>query len=157
MSWASVAMGPPVYATRSPEVRDPFEDTRLRAPRVTLAGGEQRRRGDHPGAHAGPEVRGDAGLHGLRAPVGVEARDVEPEPLRTFPEVRVLEPPLVAEERVVHRPEGVLGRGGLGSGGGRPRPRVTRAHGEVAEGDAQREPAQTRLERGAERALEVGV
>src|SRR3954447_13260337 len=157
MSWASVAMGPPVYATWSPEVRDPFEQPRRWAPRVALAGGEQRRRGGHPGAHAGPEVRGDAGFHRLRAAVGVEARDVEPEPLRTFPEVRVLEPPLVGEQRVVHGPEGALDGGGLGRGGRRPRARMARAHREVAEGDAQREPAQARLERGAERAFEVRV
>ena len=45
---------------------------------------------------------------GVVAAVGVEARDVEAEPLRARPQVRILEPALVGEQRVVHRPERAL-------------------------------------------------
>ena len=45
------------------------------------------------------------GLDGLRAAVGVEARDIEPEPLGALPQMRVLEAALVGEQRVVHLPE----------------------------------------------------
>ena len=55
--------------------------------------------------------------HRVRAAVGVEAGDVEPEPFGALPQVRVLEPALVGEQRVVHRPERALQRGGLGGAG----------------------------------------
>ena len=87
--------------------------------RVALAVGEQRRRGRHAGAHAAAEVGGDPLLDRLRAPVGVEARDVEPEALGALPQVRVLEAALVGEQRVVHRPERALRRRRLGRRGGR--------------------------------------
>ena len=45
------------------------------------------------------------GEHRVGAAVGVEALDVEPELLGARPQVRVLEPALVGEQRVVHRPE----------------------------------------------------
>ena len=73
------------------------------------------------------------------AAVGVEAREVEPEPLRARPQVRVLEPALVGEQRVVHRPERALAAGRLGRAGRRERARMRAADGEVAERDAQRQ------------------
>ena len=63
------------------------------------------------------------------ASVGVEARHVEPEPLRARPQVRVLETALVGEQRVVHRPERVLSAGRLGGAGGGVGARVARATG----------------------------
>jgi hypothetical protein len=71
--------------------------------------------------------------------------------------VRVLEPPLVGEQRVVHLPErALLGRRLRGAGGGM-RTRMAGTHREVPEAHAQVERVQPRLERGAERALVVAV
>ena len=65
----------------------------------------------HAGAHAAAEAaRARARRPRSRAPVGVEALDVEPEPLGARPQVRILEPALVGEQRVVHRPERALQR-----------------------------------------------
>ena len=69
---------------------------------------EQGRRGRDAGAHAGAEVGRDPRGHRGVAAVGVEAREVEAEPLGPRPQVRVLEPALVGEQRVVHLPEGAL-------------------------------------------------
>src|SRR3954454_14274433 len=127
MSWASVAMGPSVYANGLAEVREALEQAGLGTPGVPLAAREERRRGRHPGAHAGPEVGGDAALDGLGAAVGIEARDVEPQPLRALPELRVLEAAGVGEQRVVHGPDRALGRRGLGGRCRGPGARVARA------------------------------
>ncbi len=94
---------------------------------------------------------------GVVAAVGVEARDVESEPLRARPQVRILEPALVGEQRLVHLPEGALPARRLGRAGRRERARMGAADGEVAEHDAQRQVAQAQLEGGAERALVVAV
>src|SRR3954463_15755392 len=119
MSCASVAMSPPVYADGLAEVRKPFEEARLRTPRMPFPAREQGGGGDHSGAHAGAEVGGDAALDRLGAAgggeagggaaparlggaVGVEAVAVEPQALGALPQLRVLEPSLVGEERVVH-------------------------------------------------------
>ena len=80
-----------------------------------------------------------------------------PSASRAGPQVRILEMGLVGEQRVVHRPEGVLPPGRLGGVGGRERARMARADGEVAERDAQRHLAQAQLQRRAERALVVPV
>src|SRR4051794_32127780 len=103
MSWASVAMLP-VYGTGLMEVREPLQQARLRAPGVALAAREQGRGRGHAGPHPGPEVGPDAALDGRGAAVGVEAGDVQPEAFGTLPQVRVLEAPLVGEQRVMHGP-----------------------------------------------------
>ena len=79
---------------------------------------------DDAGADAAAEVRRDAIGDALRPAVGVEALEVETEGLGARPQVRVLEPALVVEQRVVHRPEGALRGGRLGGVGGGLRPRV---------------------------------
>ena len=155
-------MGPGVYGaslTPVPGVkrRRRRRHSASRAARVPLPLEEERRRRRHARAHAPAEVARAPVRRRRRAPVGVEAREVEPEPLGARPQVRVLEAALVGEQRVVHRPERVLARGRLGRAGGGQRPRVARAHREVAEGDAQRQPASRGLDRGAERALVVPV
>src|SRR4051794_17159015 len=157
MSCASVAMSPPVYAKRLAEVRKPFEQAGLRTPRMPFPAREQGGGGGNSGAHSGAKVGGDAALDRPGAAVGVEAVDVEPPALGALPQLRVLEPSLVGEERVVHGPEGALRARRLRGGGGGPRARVARADGEVAERHAQRQPPQAVLERRAERALEVRV
>ena len=124
---------------------------------MALAVAEQRRRRRHPGAHAAAEVGADARGHRGVAPVGVEAREVEPEPLGARPQVRVLQPALVGEQRVVHRPERALAARGLGGAGRRERARMRGPDGEVAERDAHRQRREPQLERGAERALVVAV
>ncbi len=93
----------------------------------------------------------------VRAAVGVEPRDVEPQPRRARPQVRVLQPSLVGEQRVVHRPERVLERRRLRRAGGGERARMRRLDGEVAEGDPHRRARQDGLQRRAERALVVAV
>jgi len=75
---------------------------------VTVPVDEQRRSGHHPGTDAGAEVPADSRADRFGAPVGVERRGVEPEPLGARPQVRVVETALVGEQRVVHRPEGTL-------------------------------------------------
>jgi len=68
-----------------------------------------------PARTPAPELLVDAGRDGVRAPIDVEAGEIEPEPLGRLPQVRVLEPPLIGEERVVHRPEGALETRRLGA------------------------------------------
>jgi len=57
----------------------------------------------------------------------------------------------------MHLPEAALEAGGLGGAGGGPGPGVAGADREVPEDDRYREALQPRVERRAERALEVGV
>ena len=97
------------------------------------------------------------GEHGVGAAVGVEALDVEPERLGARPQVRVLEPALVGEQRVVHRPERALQGGRLGRTGRRPGARVRGAHRELPETQTDVQRAQARVERRAVRALVVAV
>ena len=94
----------------------------------------------------------------VRAAVGVEAGEVEPEPLGARPQVRVLEAALVGEQGVVEGPERVLAARP-------PRPRrrrPARAGGSSARGSGgTRRAAPARAgaasTRGAERALVVAV
>src|SRR5690349_21212391 len=120
-------------------------------------GRERRGRGDDPRPDAGIEVPLDPGEDRLRAAVGVEALDVEAEGPRALPQVRIVEPPLVGVERVVHGPEGVLERRRLGGAGRRPRARVAGPDREVTEELAHARLAQADVEPRAEWALEVGV
>ena len=71
--------------------------------------------------------------------------------------MRVLQPALVGEQRVVHRPERVLAARGLRGAGRGERARMRGPDREVAERDADRERREAQLERGAERALVVAV
>ena len=92
------------------------------------------------------------------APVGVEAVEVQPERPRPLPQVGILEPALVGEQQVVHLPEAALERRP-------PRPRTpppTRADGSSGPGKCrntqpQRARRRAAAQRGAVRALEVGV
>ena len=124
---------------------------------MALSADEQRRRrGDarpDPAAELVTHPRGD--LPG--APVGVEAGHVEAQALRACPQMRVLQPAGIGEQRVVERPEGSLQGGGLGRARRRVGARMARADGEVAERDAQLQRAQARFDRRAERALVVAV
>jgi hypothetical protein len=61
-----------------------------------------------------PEVVSDAVTHRVRTSVGLQARDVQTHALGACPQVRVLKPALVGEQRVVHLPERVLTRRRLG-------------------------------------------
>src|SRR3954451_9802817 len=124
MSCASVAMSPPVYANGLAEVRKPFEQARLRTPCMPLPAREQGGGGGHSGAHAGAEVGGDAALDRLGAAGGVEAGGGEAQALGAPAPLRVLEPSLVGEERVVHGPERALHARRLRGGGSRPGARV---------------------------------
>jgi hypothetical protein len=61
-----------------------------------------------------PEVVSDAVTHRVRASVGLKALDVQAQALGACPQVRVLKPALVGEQRVVHLPERVLMRRRIG-------------------------------------------
>src|SRR5919109_102645 len=78
------------------------------SPRVSPTVTEQCRGGDDAGADAAAELLAHPVGDRPRAAVGLEALEVEPEPFRPGPQVRVLEPALVVEQRVVHRPERAL-------------------------------------------------
>ena len=95
--------------------------------------------------------------HGVAAAVALEALEIEPEPLRALPQMRVLESPLIGEQRVVHLPEAALQPGRLGRAGRGPGARVAGADREVAEHEPRRAVAadETQVQRGAERALEI--
>src|SRR3954451_2824299 len=80
-----------------------------------------------PAAQGVAHVAGDALRDGVRAPVGVEALDVEPERRAALPQVRVVDAARVVVEGVVHRPEGAVERRGLGGVCERDGPRVARA------------------------------
>lgn len=68
------------------------------------------------GADAGLEVTPDPGGDLVRAAVGLEALEVEPEALGAPPEVRVVDVAAIGVERVDHLEEVALQAGGLGSG-----------------------------------------
>ena len=55
------------------------------------------------------------------------------EPARALPQMRILQPGLIAEQQVVHLPEAALAPRRLGGAGRRPGARVAGAHGEVTE------------------------
>ena len=100
----------------------------------------------------------DAVAHRVAAAVLIEAVEIEPEPPRPLPQVRVLEAGRVGEQRVVHLPEAPLQTGGLGGARGRPGARVAGTDREMAKHDAiGLERLQPDVQRRAERALEVGV
>src|SRR4029450_8976494 len=63
------------------------------------------RRAGHAGPDAADEVALDPLPDGVRAAVGVEALQIEPEAPGALPEVRIVHPPPVAVERVAHLPE----------------------------------------------------
>ena len=79
-----------------------------------FARGEERRRRRHPCLHPTLDVASDAVTHRVRASVGHEALDVQAQALGACPQVPVLKPALVGEQRVVHLPERVLTRRRLG-------------------------------------------
>ena len=108
---------PPVAAAGPEPVAEPrssaqsraatSEPASIRSARPS-ANSEHRRRRDHAGADPRAEVALDAVAHRVAAAVGVKALEVEPELLGPAPQVRVLEPRLVGEQRVVHLPEAAL-------------------------------------------------
>ena len=69
------------------------------------AHGEGRRRTGHPGADPALEVAADPLGDLVRAPVALEALEVEAEPSRPLPEVRIVDSAAVGEQRVPDRPE----------------------------------------------------
>src|SRR3954454_7332889 len=72
--------------------------------------GHERRRARHAGPQALARVAGAAPGDGLRAPVGLEARHVEAQPLAARPQVGVVDVALVGEQRAGKRPERPLER-----------------------------------------------
>src|SRR5205085_9705228 len=93
----------------------------------------------------------------IAAAIAVEPLEIEPERLGTLPEVWVLESPLIGEQEVVHLPEAALQASRLSRAGRRPGAGVAGADREVAKHAPSRGLRETRAERGAERALKVGV
>ena len=85
-----------------------------------------------PARTPGQEVALHPLAHGLAAPVGLEAIQVEPEPLGALPQVGILQPGGVGEQEVVHLPEAALAPGRLGRARGRPGARVAGLDREVA-------------------------
>src|SRR5215204_3507080 len=77
-----------LYARGGGEVRQPGPERLVRAAGAELDVEEQPRRRRAARAHAAAELRRDASGGRLAAPVGVEARAVEPEPLRAGPQMR---------------------------------------------------------------------
>ena len=74
-----------------------------------------------------------------------------------LPQVGILQPGLIGEQRVVHLPEAALARGCLGRAGRRPGPRMTGADREVAEHQPDRQVGQALVQGSAVGTLEVGV
>jgi len=98
---------------------------------------EQRRRSPHL-ARGDPalDVTANAVQHPGAGPIAVERVDVESELAGVPQQVVVVERALAVEEHLVHLPEAILQRGGLGRGGRRERVRVDLGQREVAEGEA---------------------
>ena len=124
--------GRPRSGAHSEVDRAPGQSPRSAARAAATRLDEQRGRGSpraDPGAKVALHPLGDR----LRAAVGLEAVEVEPQALRPLPQVGVVEVGLVLEQRVVHLPEAPLqGRrlGGVGQDAG---PRVLGLDREVAE------------------------
>jgi hypothetical protein len=70
--------------------------------------GEYGGRGYDPGPHPGLEVPPHPRPDGVASPIGLESVEIEPEPSRSVPEVRVFEPALIGEQLIVHLPEAAL-------------------------------------------------
>ena len=80
-----------------------------------------------------PDALSDAGAGAF----GVEPLEIEPECPCVASQVVVLQRLLVREQVLVHHPEGVLQRRGLGGGRGRKRVRVDVGQREVPKGEAK--------------------
>src|SRR5438477_730947 len=145
--------GPPLAARRQP-----FTELADSDPRRPLGSPDERGRSSHhPGAHAGLEVAPYTLPHGIAAALGLEALKVEIQLTSAAPEMGILEPGRIAEQRVVHLPEAALPRRRLGGAGRRPGPGVAGSNREVTEDELDRHAGQTLVERGAKGTLEVGV
>ena len=118
---------------------------------------EYRRRSGDAGANSGLEVAAHPGGDRVGATVGLEALEVEPEPLDPLPEVRVVDVAAVGVERVDQLEEATLQPRRLGRGVQRRRARVLAGDGEVAEDDRRPAPSDLGPGGGAVRAAEVGV
>src|SRR5439155_8460004 len=152
------ASAPATTSTRPPA------SSAIAAREDTVSGGyalaafaEQRGRRHHTGPDSGTEVRLDPLPDRVGAAISLEAIEVEAELPGALPQVRIVEPALVGEQRVVHLPEAVLERRGLGGAREHLAARVLRHDREVAEDLPHRALAQLRLDLRAVRALVVAV
>ena len=130
---------------------------RARPARVQRAVQERGRRRDHAGAHAGAERRLDRRDHRVRAAIGVEARDVEPERSARAHRCGSSSRPWSANSASCigqNAPCSAAASAAQAAGAGA---RVRGPHREVPEADAHRVLAQLQLERRAVRALVVAV
>src|SRR5919201_3510226 len=85
---------------------------------VTAAVDEERWRAGDPAEICAVDVLRDASCADVMLEIIAEPFDVEPEPLGTRDQIRLLERGLFGEQQVVHLPEGALLCGGLGGFGG---------------------------------------
>src|SRR5215217_667690 len=100
---------------------------------------ERRRGAGHTRANAALEVAADALCDLTRAPIGVEPLHVQAQRPGPTPEMRIVDPPLVAIDRNHERPEGglpSLQRRGLCGGVQSGSARMLAGHREVPEGEA---------------------
>src|SRR6476646_5560143 len=142
----------------SPRRRQPPE-RRGDVPADGAPGDERPRRPGHPGADPGLEVAPDALRDRRRAAFALAPLEVEIERPRALPQVRVVDPPLVAVDRVDEAPERrlPLRRGGLRRRMERRGPWVLAGDREVAEDEPQGQLCRLRPGRRAVRAREVEV
>lgn len=103
----------------------------------------------HVALHAGRDV--------FRAPVGLEALEIEPEPEHALPQVGIVDPAGVGVKRVAHRPEGALAGRRLGGVSQREGPRMLCPQREVPEGDPYRGALKPLVRHRAVRAGELAV
>jgi len=99
----------------------------------------------------------DAPGDGSGAAVGLEALEIQPEPLGAPPKVGIVDVAAVRIKRVDHLEEATLQAGGLGGRVQGRRARVLAGDREVAEDDRRLALADLQPGRGAVRATEVGV
>ncbi len=82
--------------------------------RSLSSGRVQGRRAGDTSAYSGLEIAAYAGFYGVRAPVCLEARQIEAKSLHALPEVRVVDPAAIRVKRVDHLEKPALAAGGLG-------------------------------------------
>src|SRR5207248_1184822 len=136
----------PQFATGAQLAEECQEDVRLPRSIVAVAVDEEGRSAVDAAARAGEEIRSDALGDVLGVQVTLKSRHIEIALLGVFEEMLVVEEPLVLVQEVVHRPEGVLQRSGLGGTRGAESARMGLRQREVAEGEEQ-VVAQSLLER----------
>src|SRR5436190_6618564 len=121
---------------------------------------DERGRGPHDsGPDAAVEVAANPSGNGAGPPIALEALEVQVEAPHPLPQVRVIDPGVVAIDGIHELPKGPLALEGDGFGGRveRGRPRVLAGHGKVPEDDAERSGRDPRPTRGTVGAAEIEV